>query len=56
MKILDILIRVSMIFFSALFTLIGFYSLICLFADGDAMNLLGVASFIVAWICWEMRI
>lgn len=57
MRILDLATNILLISFAMMFAFIGLSALFLLVVEGDFMNLIGVlAGFVLAWICWSVRV
>lgn len=54
LKILDIVAYCMLAVFAAIFALIGFSSLFLLVAEGDFMNIFGLAGFVVVWFILDI--
>ena len=57
LRVIDLATNGFLMLFAAMFALIGLSALFLLIIEGDFMNLIGVlAGFVLAWICWRVRV
>ena len=57
LRVIDLATNGFLMLFAAMFALIGLSALFLLIVEGDFMNLIGVlAGFVLAWICWSVRV
>lgn len=57
LRVVDLATNGFFMLFAAMFALIGLSALFLLIVEGDFMNLIGVlAGFVLAWICWSVRV
>ena len=55
-KILDFATNALLVLFATMFAMLGLAALFLLIVEGDFMNIFGLAGFVLAWICWEVRV